>query len=128
MNLFDIVLCIFKSVSLETNFLFFSVASMTPPSFTENLQPHHVREGQPVRLTVRVAGHPRPNVTWYREGSRLISSPDFEIIQEGDFHSLYIPEVFYEDSGKFTVMAQNPAGQAQCSAEVHVQSKNIIQI
>ena len=39
----------------------------------------------------------------FREGAQIVSSPDFEIIKEGETHSLYIPEVFYEDSGKFSV-------------------------
>ena len=46
-------------------------------------------------------------MTWvffrFREGAQIVSSPDFEIIREGETHSLYIPEVFYEDSGKFSV-------------------------
>ena len=37
-----------------------------------------------------------------------MSSPDFEIIKEGETHSLYIPEVFYEDSGKFSVKVSFP--------------------
>ena len=41
--------------------------------------------------------------------------------QEGDIHSLCIPEVFYEDAGQFTVKAQNPGGQAQVSANLVVQ-------
>ena len=98
----------------------FIPASMTPPSFTEKPQKVSTKEGQPVKLTVRVAGQPTPQVTWYREGSRIISSPDFEIIQEGDIHSLYIPEVFYEDSGRFMVRAENPAGEATCSTQLTV--------
>lgn len=56
-------------------------ASVIPPSFTERLYDISIKEGEPVRLTVRVAGHPPPEVTWYREGQQLVSSPDFEIIQ-----------------------------------------------
>ncbi|KAK3083136.1 hypothetical protein FSP39_014900 [Pinctada imbricata] len=95
-------------------------ASMVPPSFTEKLQPQSVKEGQPVKFTVRVAGQPAPEITWFKDGSKVVSSPDFEIIQEGDLHTMYIPEVFYEDSGKFSVMAKNPAGQVECSAELRV--------
>ncbi|XP_046554795.1 uncharacterized protein LOC124264120 [Haliotis rubra] len=95
-------------------------ASMIPPTFTEKLQKIHAVEGEPVRLTVRVAGTPAPQVTWYREGSRIVSSPDFEVIQEGDIHSLYIPEVFYEDAGHFMVRADNPAGEATCSTQLIV--------
>lgn len=96
---------------------------MIPPSFTERLQKRQVKEGEAVKLTVRVAGTPAPQVMWYREGSHIVSSPDFEIIQEGDIHTLYIPEVFYEDSGKFTVKAKNPAGEAECCAELSVKGK-----
>ena len=92
-----------------------------PPSFTEKLQTQEVKEGQPVRFTVRVAGQPPPEVTWYKDGSKVVSSPDFEIIQEGDLHTMCIPEVFYEDTGKFTVQATNEGGQVECSAELRVQ-------
>lgn len=96
---------------------------MIPPSFTEKPKSTSVTEGNPVKFTVRVAGHPPPEVKWFREGAQIVSSPDFEIIQEGDIHSLYIPEVFYEDAGKFTVTAKNPAGQDQCTAELRVESE-----
>ena len=101
-------------------FLHFATASVIPPSFTERLYDISIKEGEPVKLTVRVAGHPAPEVTWYREGSQIISSPDFEIVQEGDIHSLYIPEVFYEDVGKFTAKATNVGGQDETSANLNV--------
>lgn len=94
---------------------------MIPPQFTERLQTKEVKEGDAVRFTVRVSGKPPPEVTWYREGSKIVSSPDFEILQEGDLHTLYIPEVFYEDSGKFSVRADSKAGQTQCTAELIVE-------
>jgi len=56
-------------------------ASVIPPSFTERIYDVSIKEGEPVKLTVRVAGHPAPEVTWYREGQQLVSSPDFEIVQ-----------------------------------------------
>ena len=36
-------------------------------------------------------------------------------------HSLYIPEVFYEDAGKYTVEAKNPVGQTQCTANLRIE-------
>jgi titin len=73
------------------------------------------------RFTIRVNGHPPPEITWYKDGSKVVSSPDFEIVQEGDMHSLYIPEVFYEDAGKYTAEAKNPAGQTQCTANLRIE-------
>ena len=98
-------------------------ATMVPPFFQQRLQTQEVREGQAVKLTVQVSGEPMPEVTWYREGAQLISSPDFEIVQDGEFHSLYIPEAFYEDSGKFSVKATNKAGETRCTAELIVEGK-----
>ena len=94
---------------------------MVLPEFTERLQTKEVREGEAVQFTVRLSGCPPPEVTWYREGMQIMSSPDFTISQSGDLHTLYIPEVFYEDSGKFTVKAESLAGQTQCTAELIVE-------
>ena len=105
----------------KSSILFVISASMVPPQFTERLHSREIKEGQSVRFTVRVTGRPPPDVTWFREGSQIVSSPDFEIVKEGDVHSLYIPEAFYEDSGKFTIKAANPAGQIEDTAELFVE-------
>ena len=94
---------------------------MVPPKFDQRLHSKEVREGEAVRFTVKVTGKPPPEVTWYREGSQIVSSPDFEIQQEGNIHSLYIPEVFYEDSGKFSVGVENRGGREMCTAELIVE-------
>jgi hypothetical protein len=102
-----------------------NAAAMIPPQFADRLQTKEVKEGEAVRFTIRVSGKPKPEVSWYREGSQIVSSADFEIQQDGELHTLYIPEVFYEDSGKYTVKAVNPGGQAQCTAELIVEGKLI---
>ena len=56
---------------------------MIPPEFTERLRTKEVKEGSTVTFSVRVTGKPPPEVTWYREGSQIVSSPDFEIKQDG---------------------------------------------
>ena len=94
---------------------------MVPPSFVQRPQSQNVKEGKPVRFTIRVNGHPPPEITWCKDGSKVVSSPDFEIVQEGDMHSLYIPEVFYEDAGQYTAEAKNPAGQTQCTANLRIE-------
>ena len=94
---------------------------MIPPQFSERLQTKEVSEGTAVKFSIQVTGNPPPTVTWFREGSKIVSSPDFEIQCFGDVHSLYIPEVFYEDSGKFTIQAENPAGNKSCTAELIVE-------
>lgn len=91
-----------------------------PPTFSEALHDQRVQEGEPMRFVVRVGGHPPPAVTWYREAQALVSSPDFVIEQQGDVHTLRIPEVFAEDAGRYSVRAQNAAGEAVCDASLLV--------
>jgi len=46
-----------------------------------------------------------------------ITSPHFRIGSRPDgTHTLHIPEVFDEDAGRFSVLAENEAGKATCSA------------
>ena len=96
-------------------------AYIAVPELIDRLQSQEVKEGDAVKFVIRVTGNAR--VTWYREGTQIISSPDFEIRQEGDFHSLLIPEAFYEDSGKFSLKAENSAGQTMCTAELIVEGE-----
>ncbi|GFS02464.1 titin, partial [Elysia marginata] len=97
-------------------------ATLIPPGFVEMLKTTHAYEGETVRLEVKVTGDPPPTVAWFKDGNRLVSSPDFQISEEdGGVHHLTIPEAFFEDTGKFEVKALNPAGEAICSAQLHVQ-------
>src|SRR6218665_308489 len=94
---------------------------MVPPDFVERLRTTEVKEGDSVRFAIRVSGIPAPEVQWFRNGKAIVNSPDFEVLHEGDVHSLHIPEVFSEDAGKYTVKAENTAGHTQCTAELIVE-------
>ena len=54
-------------------------------------------------------------VRWFFNGEPVVS-PDYQIHQFGDQYSLYIPEVFDEDAGRFSVIADNESGKATCAA------------
>ena len=38
--------------------------------------------------------------------------------ETGDVYTLYIPEVFDEDAGRFSVVCENDVGKATCSAAI----------
>ncbi|ESO04842.1 hypothetical protein HELRODRAFT_78348, partial [Helobdella robusta] len=97
-------------------------APQEPPRFLDRLQSTSVREGDTVKLSVRVTGKPEPEVTWFRQGQQIMNTKDFQISKSGDEHILLIPEVFGEDQGKITVKATNSAGQSQCTADLNVEA------
>lgn len=80
-----------------------------------------VKEGQSVKLTVRVEGHPEPVVHWYRDGCVIEHSPDYQISQMDKEFSLLIAEVFPEDSGIFKCVATNAEGSSSSEARLEVE-------
>ena len=56
---------------------------------------------------------------WFVGGEPIVC-PDYQISNVGDSYTLRIQEVFDEDAGRFSVLAENPHGKASCSATLHV--------
>ncbi|XP_068272798.1 myopalladin [Nyctibius grandis] len=92
-----------------------------PPRFTQKLKSREVAEGTKVQLDCIVVGIPAPEVRWYCEGKELENSPDIQIIQTGDQHSLIIVEAFEEDTGRYSCFASNIYGTDSTSAEIYVE-------
>uniref|UniRef100_A0A663DWF8 Myopalladin n=1 Tax=Aquila chrysaetos chrysaetos TaxID=223781 RepID=A0A663DWF8_AQUCH len=58
---------------------------------------------------------------WYCEGKELENSPDIQITQTGDQHSLVIVEAFEEDTGRYSCFASNIYGTDSTSAEIYIE-------
>ncbi|XP_039185110.1 titin-like isoform X2 [Crotalus tigris] len=99
-------------------------AETAPPNFSQRLQSMTTRQGSQVRLDVRVTGIPTPVVKFYRDGAEIQSSPDFQILHEGDLYSLIIAEAYPEDSGTYSVNATNSVGRATSTAELLIQGED----
>ncbi|NXI37962.1 TITIN protein, partial [Galbula dea] len=98
-------------------------AGTAPPNFSQRLQSMTAKQGSQVRFDVRVTGIPTPVVKFYRDGVEIQSSPDFQILQEGDLYSLIIAEAYPEDSGTYSVNATNNVGRATSTAELLIQGE-----
>ncbi|XP_019394028.1 PREDICTED: myopalladin isoform X2 [Crocodylus porosus] len=92
-----------------------------PPRFTQKLKSREVPEGTKVQLDCIVVGIPAPEVRWYCEGKELENSPDIQIIQSGDQHSLVIVDAFEEDTGRYSCFASNIYGTDSTSAEIYIE-------
>ncbi|XP_066576058.1 palladin isoform X1 [Amia ocellicauda] len=93
----------------------------TPPHFTQKLKSQEVAAGSPVRLECRAIGNPEPLVRWFCEGKELLNSPDIQISQDVDLHTLVITEAFEDDTGRYTCVASNAFGSDNTSAEVYIE-------
>jgi titin len=99
------------------------VLPANPPVFTKKIQPCRAFENTSARFEVEFDGDPLPKVTWYREDFPITSSPDLTIYTFSTKSILVLRQVFMEDSGVFSVVAENRGGTAKCSANLVVQER-----
>ncbi|KAL0964227.1 hypothetical protein UPYG_G00321090 [Umbra pygmaea] len=92
-----------------------------PPHFIQKLKSREVPEGSKVQLDCIVQGLPKPEVRWFCEGKELENSPDIQIINDGDLHTLIIAEAFEEDTGRYSCFASNFYGTDSTSAEIYIE-------
>ncbi|KAF1750649.1 hypothetical protein GCK72_017200 [Caenorhabditis remanei] len=91
------------------------------PDFIQRLISEEIEEGSQLKWTVRVTGDPMPKVIWMRDGYEIPDCEEVRIVDHGDgYHSLVIVRVEGADSGQFTCLAENIAGEARSTADLVV--------
>uniref|UniRef100_A0A8C8SS89 Myosin light chain kinase, smooth muscle n=1 Tax=Pelusios castaneus TaxID=367368 RepID=A0A8C8SS89_9SAUR len=91
------------------------------PIFLKGLSDLKVMDGSPVIMTVDVSANPPPEIIWLHNGKEIQETEDFHFEKKGNEYSLYIQEVFPEDTGKYTCEAWNDLGETQTQATLTVQ-------
>ncbi|XP_047481488.1 obscurin-like isoform X2 [Penaeus chinensis] len=102
-----------------------SLTVVPPPSkpeFLQSLKASKVILGYPVRMEVKLGGHPMPEVQWLKDGQPLnIDGTHYKQIVEPDGTViLQIDAATEGDMGEITCVAKNPEGDSQSSATLSV--------
>ncbi|KAK0423255.1 hypothetical protein QR680_008049 [Steinernema hermaphroditum] len=96
-------------------------AAMTPPRITLHLGDARATEGQPLKLECKIEANPLPELTWYKDGERIIASDNVRMELDPDGTArLIIPQCTMDDDGIYRVIATNPAGSAHDKANATV--------
>ncbi|XP_055284682.1 obscurin isoform X20 [Moschus berezovskii] len=99
---------------------------LVPPRFLEKFTSKKVKKGSSITFSVKVEGNPPPAVHWLREeaeqGVLWIGrhTPGYTVASSAQQHSLVLLDVGRQHQGTYTCIASNAAGQALCSAGLHV--------
>ncbi|XP_049875609.1 obscurin isoform X2 [Pectinophora gossypiella] len=95
------------------------------PAFIAELMPTKVIEGFPVKLEVKVLGHPQPKIKWTHNGREIVPDGDrIKVVSLPDgTHSLLIDKATPEDAGTYGVVAVNDKGESGCTADLTVASR-----
>ncbi|CAK1544365.1 unnamed protein product [Leptosia nina] len=95
------------------------------PAFIAELMPSKVIEGFPVKMEVKILGHPQPIVKWTHNGKEIV--PDGErvriVAQPDGSHALLLSKASAEDGGKYGVVAINDKGETASTAELSVSGR-----
>ncbi|XP_040387830.1 hemicentin-2 isoform X3 [Cygnus olor] len=80
---------------------------------------HSVPEGDGARLECRAEGQPPPQISWLKDGQPLQLQPPSRVRTSSDGSSLLLEALHAADSGAYTCLARNGAGE---DARLHVLS------
>ncbi|XP_047393930.1 obscurin [Sciurus carolinensis] len=99
---------------------------LVPPRIVERFTPKRVKRGSSVTFSVKVEGRPAPTLHWLKEEAERgvlwigPSTPGYTVASSAQQHSLVLLDVGRQHQGTYTCIATNAAGQALCSASLHV--------
>uniref|UniRef100_A0A2I3SJ68 non-specific serine/threonine protein kinase n=1 Tax=Pan troglodytes TaxID=9598 RepID=A0A2I3SJ68_PANTR len=99
---------------------------LVPPRMLERFTPKKVKKGSSITFSVKVEGRPAPTVHWLREEAERgvlwigPDTPGYTVASSAQQHSLVLLDVGRQHQGTYTCIASNAAGQALCSASLHV--------
>ncbi|NXS26706.1 IGFN1 protein, partial [Pomatostomus ruficeps] len=83
-----------------------------PPRFLVPLKPHVVVTGSECHMSCAVGGHPRPKITWYKDGRDLSRDPNYFCTNDFGVCCLVLLGVTKQDEGEYMVEARNEVGRA----------------
>ncbi|XP_060788943.1 leucine-rich repeat and fibronectin type-III domain-containing protein 5 [Neoarius graeffei] len=87
-----------------------------PPLITRHSQEMMVLEGQRVTLRCKARGDPEPVIHWISPDGKLVSNSSRAIIYNNGTLDILISTV--KDTGSFTCISSNPAGEAHQTIEL----------
>lgn len=99
---------------------------VTKPAFMKQLSNVTAKEYSTVHLETHLNQCPDAVIEWYKDGKPLTIGSRFKTYYDFGYVSLDINHVTSNDSGEYTVVAKNSAGQAITSAVVQVVSTQTI--
>lgn len=87
-----------------------------PPQISQKPRNSKLIEGSDAIFTVKVTGNPKPRLTWFKNGQRIMNSDKYEMTYSNNLATLRIKNANYNDSGNYTLLIENIQGCVVSSA------------
>lgn len=93
-----------------------------PPQISQKPRNSKLVEGSDATFTTKVSANPKPRLTWFKNGQRIIPSGDkYEASYTNQQATLKIKRAETKDSGYYTLLAENPHGCQVSSAVLAIE-------
>lgn len=92
-----------------------------PPQISQKPRNSKLVEGSDAIFSAKVGANPRPRLTWFRNGQRIIPSDKHETVYSNNQAQLRIRQANSTDSGHYTLLAENPEGCVVSSAVLAIE-------
>ncbi|XP_069798458.1 hemicentin-1 [Narcine bancroftii] len=98
----------------------FDLAVLVPPSIVneDKLEDVKIKENHNITLSCEVSGNPVPQIKWLKDGELLTEDQEHQILSNGRF--LQIGDVHVSDTGRYTCIASNAAGNKNKNFNLNV--------
>ncbi|XP_053140297.1 striated muscle preferentially expressed protein kinase isoform X2 [Hemicordylus capensis] len=90
------------------------------PRFESIMEDIEIGVGETPQFAVVVEGKPLPDIMWYKDEVLLVESNHLSFVYEESECSLVVLNTTEQDSGVYTCIAHNLAGEVSCKAELVV--------
>ena len=96
-----------------------------PPEFTNEGQdePHFVKKGGELKLSVALKGNPFPEVKWFKDDKPLSNDNHYKISEQESERSLCVPDATLDDRGVYKCEATSKMGKVTRKFQVNIEGK-----
>lgn len=98
-----------------------SLGPPAPPQISQKPRNSKLLEGSDAVFSAKVAANPRPRLSWFKDGQRVAQSQKHEINYSNNQATLRVKQASSEDSGHYTLLAENPQGCVVSSAYLAIE-------
>lgn len=92
-----------------------------PPQIAQKPRNSKLLEGSDAVFTAKISANPKPRLTWFRNGQRIVQSDKYESSFSNNQASLRVSKAQSQDSGHYTLLAENPQGCVVSSAYLAIE-------